>query len=94
MNVILILSTVFVFVSCANGKHKVNVDSSNVITDSAALMSKDTTTVIGAGFKSARQIVAPGYGCYYWYRTNNSFKYFMIFSTLKTSSQSPNFYSI
>jgi hypothetical protein len=39
---------VLFFAACGNGNKEVDVDSSNVITDSSALMNKDTTSVIGA----------------------------------------------
>lgn len=45
------LSVIFaitVFAACSNGNTAANADSSNVITDSSALMNRDTTSVIGA----------------------------------------------
>jgi hypothetical protein len=48
MKRLLTLLVITVYAACSSGNHEVNVDSSNVITDSAALMNLDTTSVIGS----------------------------------------------
>lgn len=48
MKLISILLLCVFSIACGNDSRQVNADSSNVITDSAALMNTDTTSVIGS----------------------------------------------